>query len=216
MRRLSIYVGNLLLIFIAFSFSRGNVVLLVEEELYKRYGNEVKLKEAYVYPPNVTLKEGDVKLYVREGYPEGSAIIKSGNISVRVRFKLLWRRELPVAVVNISRGEVLDSTKVKWSMVYTEENPRDFISKGDILEDFVAIKPIKSGDYIRKRFLRRRYLVKRGDTVTVIYRSGNIYITYEAEAMENGYRGSFIRLKVPSSGKVIKGKVVGEGKVEVR
>ncbi len=214
MLKLSIYAGSLLLLLASTPYA--NVLLLVEREIHRLYGDKVKIHSAKIYPPKIDIKKGKVKLNIKEGYPEGSAIVKYNSKIARVRLKLLWKRKVPVALYDISRGETLSKEKIKWKFVYTDKNARYFISEKDFLEDYVALRHIKAGDLISKRFLRKRYLVKRGDTVRIIYRKGSILITYEAEALENGYRESVIRLKVLPSGKIIRGRVIEEGKVEIR
>ncbi len=124
--------------------------------------------------------------------------------------------KVPVAVTDIERGEVITQDKVKWEDMYMSKYIRDIPTEDAVLSDYEAIRVIKSGEIIRKRFLRKRYLVKKGDMVRILYRKGSIEISYEGEALENGYRGSMIRVRVISSGKIIRGRVLSEGEVEIR
>ncbi len=153
---------------------------------------------------------------MREGYGEGSATIITGRRLLRAKLKVSWRVRVPVAVTDIERGEVITQDRVRWEYRYISKHIRDIPTKDTVLSDYEAMRMIKSGEIIKKRFLRKRYLVKKGDMVRLFYRRGSIEISYEGEALENGYRGSLIRVRVLSSGKIIKGKVLSEGEVEIR
>ncbi len=135
---------------------------------------------------------------------------------LRAKLKVSWRVRVPVAITDIERGEIITQDKVRWEDRYISKYIRDILTEDAILSDYEAIRMIKSGEIIKKRFLRKRYLVKRGDMVRLFYRRGSIEISYEGEALENGYRGSLIRVRVLSSGKIIKGRVLSEGEVEIR
>ncbi len=121
-----------------------------------------------------------------------------------------------MAVTDIERGEAISPGKFRWEYRYIAKNIRDIPPQGVDLYDYEAMRSIKSGEIIRKRFLRKRYLVRKGDMVRLFYKRGSIEISYEGEALENGYRGSLIRVRVLSSGKIIKGKVLSEGEVEIK
>ena len=189
---------------------------LIKEELHKLYGDKVKIKSFTLYPKGIRIEEGRVELRIRKGYPEGSAVVRSDGKSVRVRLKLLWKRTVPVAAFDISKGEVLSTDKIEWKEIYLEKVIPDILGRDEFVEDYIALRDISAGELIRKRFLRKRYIVRKGDMVRIIYRKGAIVVTYEAEALESGFRGSVIRLRVPSSGKIIKGRVIGENEVEIK
>jgi flagella basal body P-ring formation protein FlgA len=57
------------------------------------------------------------------------------------------------------------------------------------------------------------WLVRCGDNVVMHAQSGEIHAAIEAVALEDGRLGMPVRVKNPSSGKVIEAKVIGPGEV---
>lgn len=123
---------------------------------------------------------------------------------------------MPVAVTDIERGEIILPDKIRWEDRYVSGYFKDIPGEKEVLTDYEALRRIRRGEIVRKQFLKRRYLVRKGDMVRLFYRKGNIEISYEGEALERGYRGSLIRVRVLSSGKIVKGVVLSEGEVEIK
>lgn len=67
---------------------------------------------------------------------------------------------------------------------------------------------IPSGAIIRPGMLERPYLIKRGDEVSIVVQSSQIYIRMKARAIDNGMKGDMIRVQNLSSGKVVQAEVV--------
>ncbi len=74
---------------------------------------------------------------------------------------------------------------------------------------------LSEGAILRKSFLTPPILIKRNQEVEILARGKNFLIKAKGVALENGKLNQFIRVRNLSSNKVIQGKVIEEGKVEV-
>ncbi len=215
--RRPICVVNLLLILFGFTFS-STLESLLEGKLKEEFGNSVKLESFRVYSQRTpTLKEVErVILRVQRNVPRASAelILKSGR-RISVGLNLLWRYSVVVATRDISVGERLSPDKVKLEERFLRSITPDYKIDVSKIANYESLKTIYRGQILRKSYLKLSPVVKRGDEVRITYRKGNIEITLKAKALENGYVGRQIRLKL-LNGRVIRGHVDASGRVVIR
>lgn len=94
--------------------------------------------------------------------------------------------------------------------------------KGDMLRDSTQIigqaakRQLSAGKPLRLIDLRREYLVKRGENVSLIYRNGALEITATGKALENGALDDVIRVTNNASNRTVDAKVAGPNQVEIR
>lgn len=79
----------------------------------------------------------------------------------------------------------------------------------------VARRTILPNRAIPVATLREAYLVEAGDSVRTIYTNGGLSITMTGVALTPGTKGSAIRVRNPSSGRIVTGIVTAAGTVEV-
>lgn len=82
--------------------------------------------------------------------------------------------------------------------------------KGKETRNFVA-----KGAKVTKNLLKKRILIKRGDIILANYSRKGINIIVEAVALGNGSINDTINIKNSQSGKILRGVVLGSGKVVV-
>jgi len=196
------------------------------EEIVKRkvevaYGSRVRVVEItpYLREPIIYRKIREVRLKVRRGSPGGHAYIylktDEGEKVVTVGLKLLWLCEFYVLSENVGRGERIYPWMVVLKRSFMERCPHQSIEDPGELINYVALKPLRKGDPVKRSRLKPEPLVRRGDEVNVIYRRGNLEISFPGEALENGFYGERIRVRSANTGKILRCKVVGEGTVVV-
>ena len=77
-----------------------------------------------------------------------------------------------------------------------------------------ARRDILPGEVIKERDIYSNFQVKKGLPVRIVYLKGNLRIELLGIALQNGNEGDIIKVKNPSTGKVVLCKVLGNGLVE--
>lgn len=77
-----------------------------------------------------------------------------------------------------------------------------------------STRALRSGQVVQPRFLAPPLLVKRGDSVNILARSGPVEVQMAGEALESGRRGGIVRVRNSSTGKVIRARVLDSAVVE--
>jgi len=201
------YAVNFFLFLFAFSLDLDN---LIKKELKNKFGEKVRLK-SYKVLTKLPKEFSKVELRVYKNFPRGFLYVKNGKIGT-VALELEWKCEVLVAKRDIFPGERLNFSNVEQKKIFLDRCPREF---NENFLNFVAVKEIKRGEIIKRNKVKKEFLVKRGDIVDATYEKGNLLIRFRTKALENGFHGDVIRLLSPFSRKVIRGEVVGEGKIKI-
>ncbi len=217
-RRLTYVVKLFLLILLlnSVAISEG-IEEVIRSELLKTFGDSVRLESIRLYSDKKFSARdvAHVSIKVRRNVSRGSAeLLLKDNKRVSVGLNLLWKHQVVIAMEDIAPGERLMPWKVKLSEVYMKYISPDFSIPMESVANYVALKPIQSGAIVRKSFLRMKPIIQRGDEVRVTYRRGNIEILVRAKALDNGYVGKRIRLRL-ENGKVIQARVDSSGRVVI-
>ncbi|NMM79788.1 flagella basal body P-ring formation protein FlgA [Acidovorax sp. SRB_14] len=77
-----------------------------------------------------------------------------------------------------------------------------------------STRALRAGQVVQPRFLAQPLLVKRGDSVNIVARSGPVVVQVAGEALESGRRGGIVRVRNTSTGKIIRARVSGSAVVE--
>ncbi|MBU0908311.1 MAG: flagellar basal body P-ring formation chaperone FlgA [Proteobacteria bacterium] len=76
-------------------------------------------------------------------------------------------------------------------------------------------KSLRAGDIVFAHLLKNPPLVKRGDLVTIIAKSGGVEVSAPGEVKNAGAIGEIVRVKNLMSRRILQARVVDEGVVEV-
>ncbi len=87
------------------------------------------------------------------------------------------------------------------------------VRRMDQLEGLVANRTILPGRYIPANSVRAAHVVKAGEPIRVVLRSGALAISMVGIPLTNGSVGQVIRIRNASSGKVFSGLVLDDGSV---
>lgn len=190
------------------------------KELKNKFGNKVKIVDLSLLPINSLHYEKieRVVVNVRENNPRGNVHIyvrtRKGVRRITVSLRLLWRCKITVTLTRIEKGEriSLDLLEIKEKFLPRcptfQEDPEEFIN-------YIALKDIPAGSLLRRQLIRKEALVKRGEEVTAVLKKGNLEIRFTAKSLDRGFYRDIVRIKIPSKGKVLKGRVIAEGFVIV-
>ena len=90
----------------------------------------------------------------------------------------------------------------------------------DDVEDLIGKevrRPVKAGTIIKAQDLTEPKLVKKGESVSIAFRSDVLVVVNTAgTALTDGKLGQAIRVRDPRSNRIVEAKVIGEGQAEVR
>lgn len=155
--------------------------------------------------------------------------IQEGDRLVAVRsipFEVSRRRCVVVAIADVPAGATLSATSLHLDERWLTTSP-DITA----LEQIVGLRvnqPLGAGDVVTRRHLapqslvdgsprtKIQPLVKPRDVVRVTARRGSLTVTLsQAEALQAGAAGQLVRVRNVASNRVVVGKVVAVGEVEV-
>ena len=135
--------------------------------------------------------------------------IKKFWLPVRVERKV----KVVVAVKPIPRGSVITADEISLKDV-VESRARGGTDNISSVVGATARKDFLPGDVITKSGIVPNFAVRRNQPVRVVYRSGAIRVELFGIALQDGVVGNIIKVKNPSTGKVLLCRVTGNGLVE--
>ena len=122
------------------------------------------------------------------------------------------KREVPILISSIKRGEVINSSNIYFSEFMVGNN---VILDANMIFDKVAKTDIQKDRPIKYSQIKIPVLISKNSIVDVYYESKSVKIKSRAIALEDGYPEKSIKLKNLRSDKDFHGVVTSEGKVLV-
>ena len=147
----------------------------------------------------------------------GSAMVVARCDSRQVHLSATYDRMVDVVLASrpLKRGDIISTQDlVVGSVSENRLRGNGFTEPADLIG--MAVKrSIRSDQTITERMVEMPTLVERGDTVKIIAGAGPLQISVLGEALRDGVYGDSVSVKNLSSGRTIRGKVVGEGVIEL-
>ncbi|MHB9035452.1 MAG: flagellar basal body P-ring formation chaperone FlgA [Armatimonadota bacterium] len=124
--------------------------------------------------------------------------------------------EVMVATGTIRQGEALTPSNTTWERRDVTRN-RDVVvhSDAEACQDWIARRTIQSGSVITSQSVEQAPTVKRGDTVSLVVKCGNVILHTTAEVKQDGRAGDTIRVQSAVSKSEVRARVVEPGLVEI-
>lgn len=196
-----------------FSLSYAKVEKVIEGEVYKRFGDSVRVQRVRLGGKLDSEKVDKIELQMEYGRSRAVAYVYSGEQRYQAIIEALWKVKVYIAIEDIPKDSPinLDSFRVEERFVKTI--PSDLRIEPQEFENFVASTKIAKGTMLRRSLLKEVPAVSPGDVVEAVYRSGSLEIVFKAVAVDGGKVGKIIRLK--KDDKVLRGKIISKGVVEV-
>jgi len=194
------------------SFKKAAAEMIEKEE-----GAPVKIMDFYAsfrgFSPD---REYHILSFYSNPWGKSSFLVEKGGKRFWVRVDYLVKRRVAVARCEIPRGTVVCSQDVAERVMWlSPKNASDAVDLSEAVGKVVK-KSIRRGEVLSAKYLAEPLLIKRGELVKVLLKSGSIEIEAVAKAMRNGKLGETVLLKNISSGRVFSGVVVGPKEVVVR
>ena len=149
-----------------------------------------------------------------------ATLIAGGNHAGAQRLTLQGRvtatARLPVLRRAVGAGETIRAADVEMAQVREDATRRDVIASADKLIGQVARQRLREREPVRETDVRQATLVARNANVTVLLQTGNLSLSVQGRAIEEGARGDTIRVFNSASNRQIEGVVVGPDTVAVQ
>lgn len=138
-----------------------------------------------------------------------AAISANGGRIAQVSGKVVPMIEVPMLRRHAMPGQVITEEMITWQRVPTRRASVTTVSRHEDIVGQTARRPLTAGVPIRLTDLKPNLLVKKGDTITLMVRTGVMTLTARGKALESATEGAVIRVKNSQSDKVVEAKVVG-------
>ncbi len=142
---------------------------------------------------------------------DGGETMRTRRISARVD---VFQRVFGVAEP-LRRGRRLTTADLVELRVPHTTLARDAIVEPALIEGAMLRRTVKPGEPIREAWLQVPPLVNRGDRIRMVAVRGALRMTARGEALSDGARGAYIRVRNLDSRKIVSGRVVGPGEIEM-
>lgn len=125
------------------------------------------------------------------------------------------RKNVAVAAREIAIGERIQSQDLVQQMKDVTFATDVAVSEAD-LNAGVAARQIAAGQIVFRSSIRKELAIRSGDSVKVSAGSANWQITMDGVSQSSGYVGDIVRVKIPSTQKLVSGLLKEKGVVEVQ
>ncbi|MFM8270680.1 MAG: flagellar basal body P-ring formation chaperone FlgA [Pseudomonadota bacterium] len=127
--------------------------------------------------------------------------------------------EEPVAIAtkNVNPGEDLTDENIGFeSREVSRFSKNGIFTRASDLEDKVARAFIRAGSIINPTQVETPSEIRRGETVDLFFESGPVSITARMKALDSGRTGQWIRVENQNSKRIVRAKVVEQGRVALK
>ena len=127
----------------------------------------------------------------------------------------IQKETVPVMAASLKRGAVIGASDVMMGAVDARRvSSMTVLDKEDLI-GMEATRNLRAGFPVSVHMVRVPSLFKRGATVPVVFQKGGVVLMVEAQALQEGNEGDWVRVKNMQSGRIIRGVVLDNGSVQV-
>lgn len=157
--------------------------------------------------------------------PDAGRMLGYTTIGLRCSQPQVWSIHVPVNISqyknvlvsnrNLPRGHRFSSADTMVKKMDISRLPQGFYEKTEQLTGLVLKRSILRGQQLNPGILAKARLVQRGQTITILAKTGTIAIRTKGKAMMDGREGELIKVKNTSTNKELRGIVVAKGVVQL-
>ncbi|HWV51568.1 flagellar basal body P-ring formation chaperone FlgA [Pseudorhodoplanes sp.] len=140
---------------------------------------------------------------------------QSGEAHVRLTGSANEAYDAVVLARPIARGDVLRASDVKLEKRPKTELQNDTVRDLSAAVGMAAQQPLRAGQAIRTTDLARPVLVKRSESVMIVYEVPGIVLTARGKAEESGSMGDTVNVLNVQSKRTVQGVVTGPNQITV-
>lgn len=123
---------------------------------------------------------------------------------------------IPVLKSSLRNGTTITASDIETIQIRTAELQHDVILNADELIGTTPRRMLNAGKPVKAGEIEQPRVVQRGQTITMVFKSGGMELTAMGKALENGAKGDIIRVVNTGSNRTIQGIVSAEKEVTVR
>ncbi len=128
--------------------------------------------------------------------------------SVPVRLAVKLYQQVAVAARAISGREMLTADSIRFERADIGRLAAGYITDGDQVIGLQSRRLIMQGTVITSQLLEKPILITRGSAVTIVARMGDIEVTVNGQALQDGIKDQLIRVQNVNSRRIIAARVV--------
>jgi flagella basal body P-ring formation protein FlgA len=154
-------------------------------------------------------RSGRFTAVVRVDLPTGESgrVMLQGRAEEQVRMPVLGRP--------VGKGDSIAEVDVTESWLPVARLPEDVVSDREDLVGQEAVRRLSPGRTLRMADLRSPRLVRKGDPVTLVYRSGSLELITAGTSLADAGLGEAVEVLNPSGKRAVRGQVAGVRQVTV-
>lgn len=205
--------------------SHESITTAVYDFLSSQLSNDGTIDEISVGTLDARLRLKRCPVPLVTAFPPASR--KQGNVTVGVKCegekpwslyvqaKVSRLGEVVVAVRTMVRDEIVSADDVILQRRELDGVVGGYLTQLSDPLGMRVVRTIRADEVVNPAYLTQPILVKRGDRVTIMARSGGVEVRMDGKALSDGVMGAQIRVMNLSSKKEVKGIVLGQGSVEI-
>lgn len=186
--------------------------------IYKDIDLEEKLKKFGT--GNIELKIKDYTLSIiagKESLPVEVYVDGKYKSTVILKITMDVFKDVFLTNRDVRRGEVLSEENIKKERKFISTLPNNVLYNADNIYGTSVLRDLSVNTVIASSMIKAIPVILKGNIVTLRLKNKNLTIVSQGEALEDGYMGGIIKVKVTtfSSNKIIYAKVVGTNELEI-
>ncbi len=138
---------------------------------------------------------------------------KTGVKKVCVTLNLKVYLDVIIAKKDIKSGEIFSPDLISIENREITQLNRDALTSMEQIKDMVALTGIKRGTIITEKLIDSPVIIRQGEQVYIIAKSGSMEVRAIGKARQNGRLGDTIFVVNIDSGKIVQGTVIEPGTV---
>ncbi|MEQ8587418.1 MAG: flagellar basal body P-ring formation chaperone FlgA [Thalassobaculaceae bacterium] len=131
----------------------------------------------------------------------GGVMAMTGKVVPMVEVPMLRRHAMP--------GQVITEAMISWERVPARRAGVTTVTQREDVVGQTARRPLTAGVPLRLTDLKPNLMVTKGETITLMVRTGLMTLTARGTALESATRDGVIRVRNTHSHKVVEARVVG-------
>lgn len=125
------------------------------------------------------------------------------------------KKAVPIVKRNLPAKTLITEEDITYEKRELSKLPHDILLEKEKIIGKETRSGLMAGSFFRASYLAEPLLIKRNQEVEILAKGKNFIVKTKGIALQNGRMNEFIKVKNLSSQKIIQGKVIAEGVVEV-
>ncbi|MEQ8405120.1 MAG: flagellar basal body P-ring formation chaperone FlgA [Oceanicaulis sp.] len=123
--------------------------------------------------------------------------------------------DVPVLAASLARGEVITEDDLSWARLPADRVRADMLVDLSAMVGQAARRTLREGAPLRAMDIEAPVLIGRGETVSLVYRSGPLVLTARARALQDAAEGELARFVNLQSNRTIEAVADAPGRARV-